>query len=324
MRKIINFILLITLLFVFVYGCSEKEAEKRVKLPSSPLMTVNSEDVYEDEFYKYISFRLSEVSKENVNKKSIKDHLVKDFILHRLLIAEAKKKNIIIERSKLNSIIDSMKTINGQITVTEFENKTNLDIDCLRELIEQRLTVEELLEAVANVNIDITETDLKKFYESKYSNIKGQKKAHLLHILTYKEDIAKKAMEEIKKGAKFEEIAKKYSVAPENNEGGDLGLISLDENPAIFKQAFELKPGKISGIIKSDYGFHIFKVLRYKDVHVPGFEDSKSLLQAELFEIKQQKIIREYIDELYEKAEITFHRSISLVGSSFPGKCGDN
>jgi parvulin-like peptidyl-prolyl isomerase len=80
------------------------------------------------------------------------------------------------------------------------------------------------------------------------------------HILLEKQSQALKVAEELKAGASFSELAKKYSTCPSGKRGGDLGQFGRGQMVKEFEQAaFALKPGQVSEPIKTQFGYHIIK-----------------------------------------------------------------
>ena len=86
-------------------------------------------------------------------------------------------------------------------------------------------------------------------------------KVRASHILVEKQSQALKVLEELKAGADFGGLAKKYSTCPSGKRGGDLGQFGRGQMVREFEQAaFALKPGQVTDQpIKTQFGYHIIK-----------------------------------------------------------------
>ncbi|MCX6648220.1 MAG: peptidylprolyl isomerase [Candidatus Bathyarchaeota archaeon] len=85
-------------------------------------------------------------------------------------------------------------------------------------------------------------------------------KVRASHILVEKQSQALKVLEELKAGADFRELAKKYSTCPSGKKGGDLGQFGRGQMVREFEQAaFALKAGQVSEPVKTQFGYHIIK-----------------------------------------------------------------
>ena len=81
------------------------------------------------------------------------------------------------------------------------------------------------------------------------------------HILVNTEQEAKKILEQLNAGSKFEELAKQFSSCPSGQKGGDLGFFTRGKMVPEFEQAaFSMKKGQVSGPVRTAFGFHIIKV----------------------------------------------------------------
>jgi parvulin-like peptidyl-prolyl isomerase len=80
------------------------------------------------------------------------------------------------------------------------------------------------------------------------------------HILVEKQSQAIKVQEELKAGADFRELARKYSTCPSGKRGGDLGQFGRGQMVKEFEVvAFALKPGQVSEPVKTKFGYHLIK-----------------------------------------------------------------
>lgn len=91
------------------------------------------------------------------------------------------------------------------------------------------------------------------------------KKVHAVHILVKDEALAKNLMEELRSGGDFQRLAKKFSKCPSGKKGGDLGWFGRNEMvPEFEKAAFGGRKGDVIGPVKTQFGWHIIKVIDQK------------------------------------------------------------
>ena len=118
---------------------------------------------------------------------------------------------------------------------------------------------------------------------------------------------AEDLLKQIKSGAKFEDLAKKYSEDPGSaKEGGSLGWIGRGQTvPEFEKTAFSLPKGQISDLVKSSYGFHIIRVDDKQDAHVKSLDEVKPEIEPALKHQKAQQIAQKQADTLLKDARST-------------------
>jgi peptidyl-prolyl cis-trans isomerase D len=171
-------------------------------------------------------------------------------------------------------------------------------------------------------NLPVNEQDLKTYYEQNVSRIGGQEERRASHILiaagkdapAAERAKAKAKAEEVLAMAKkapdsFAELAKKYSQDPGSAvKGGDLDYFTRGAMTKPFEDAaFAMKPGEISGIVESEFGFHIIKLTDVKAPKQKTFEEMRPELEAELKKQQAQKKFAEMADTfsngVYEQAD---------------------
>jgi len=87
-------------------------------------------------------------------------------------------------------------------------------------------------------------------------------KVHCAHILVKSESEAKAVLERLKKGEKFRNVARAVSRCPSGKRGGDLGMFTRGKMVKEFENAaFALEKGEVSGVVKTQFGYHIIKRL---------------------------------------------------------------
>ena len=169
------------------------------------------------------------------------------------------------------------------------------------ELARQAILIRALFENYRKTN-PVSDADVKAEYD-KFVAANGGKEYKARHILVETEDQAKKIMADLKKGAKFEDIAKKQSKDPGSGaNGGDLDWA----NPANFVPEFseamiKLKKGETTPApIKTQFGWHIIRVDDIRQAQLPKIEDIKPQITQQL----QQQRLQKYQEDLRAKAKI--------------------
>lgn len=169
------------------------------------------------------------------------------------------------------------------------------------ELARQTLLIRELFANYQKTN-PIADADIKDAYDKFAATNSGQEyQAH--HILVEKESEAKAIIAQLKKGGKFDEIAKKSSKDTGSGaKGGDLGWANPKNYVPEFAEALtKLAKGKMTETpVKTQFGYHIIRLDDVRDAQLPKFDDVKLQIAQQLLQQKMAK----YQEELRAKAKI--------------------
>ncbi len=169
------------------------------------------------------------------------------------------------------------------------------------ELARQTILIRELF-AEFQKNNPVTEADIKAEFD-KFVSANSGKEYRARHILVEKEDQAKAIIAGIKKGQKFEEIAKKQSKDPGSGaNGGDLDWASPGNFVKEFSEAMMgLKKGQMTEVaVKTQFGYHIIRLDDVREAQLPKFDDVKPQIAQQLTQTKMNN----YQQDLRSKAKV--------------------
>jgi len=169
------------------------------------------------------------------------------------------------------------------------------------ELTRQAILIRELFTQFQKNN-PVTDAEIKAEYD-KFAAANSGKEYRARHILVEKEDQAKAIIASLKKGAKFEDIAKKQSKDPGSGaNGGDLDWASAGSYVKEFSDAMvKLGKGKTTETpVKSQFGYHVIRLDDVREAQLPKLEDVKPQIAQQL---GQQKLMK-YQEDLRAKAKI--------------------
>lgn len=149
----------------------------------------------------------------------------------------------------------------------------------------------------------VTEAAMKSFYDAQVKAQPASKEYHARHILVKTEAEAKAILAALKKGQKFDDLAKSKSIDTGSGaNGGDLGWATpADFVPEFSNAMVKLAKGKVSDApVKSQFGFHIIKNEDIRDAKGPAFEDVKDEIQKGL----QNEMLQKLVADLRSKAKV--------------------
>lgn len=175
------------------------------------------------------------------------------------------------------------------------------DFKAQMELARQTLLIRELF-ADYQKNNPVTDADIQAEYD-KFAAANGGKEYRARHILVEKEDEAKNIIASLKKGGKFDEIAKKQSKDPGSGaNGGDLDWASAASYVPEFSGALvKLKKGQMTDTpVKTQFGWHVIRLDDTRDAQLPKLEEIKPQIAQQL----QQQKLAKFQEDLRGKAKV--------------------
>jgi len=251
---------------------------------SKVLATIDDEKITINEFNKELD-KIPINMKMMVATQSGKKNYLEKIIMKKLLLREARKENI--EKD------------------SEFQER-------LKEVKEQ-LIIESLLKKKINVDAQISEEDLKQYYEKNKETFKRDREINTRHILLNTENEARQIKDKILKGEDFAELARRYSIDPSAKAtGGEIGFHPKGTLlPEYEEAAFKLKKvGQVSDIVKTKFGYHIIKLEGIRPPSYVPYEEVKDFIKQKIAQEKQAQALEKYITNLKSTAKITINEDL--------------
>jgi len=217
------------------------------------------------------------------------------------------------QKVKLDYAFIKPEDLQAKVTVDDAEVKAAYEKNKAKYQMPEKRVVRYAIVDVNQIHqsLQISDDQLKVQYQQSIQQYQVPNRVHVEHILLMTvgkpdavvEEDKKKAediLSQAKKGAKFEDLAKKYSEDPgTKDKGGDLGWIIQGQTVAEFeKAAFSLPKGSISDVIKTQYGFHILKIIDKEAAHTKPFEEVKDSIRAPLMLSEADKQAGNIADKL--------------------------
>jgi len=185
----------------------------------------------------------------------------------------------------------------GKIDETE-EFKQELEF--VKENMIKQFAIRNLLDSVK-----VEDNEIEEFYGSNAEMFKNPESVTASHILVDSEDKANEILEELKGDKSFEEAAKEYSSCPSSENGGDLGNFTKGRMvPEFENAAFGMDVNEISGVVPTQFGFHIIKVTEKQEADQKSLEEAKEDIANTVLLQKQQEVYLARVDEIKKNVTV--------------------
>lgn len=270
------------LIFAITFGCGRKGAIEPTKPKSEEILARVGEEVITTNDYKE-EFAMLPPSYRNVARLG-RDELLENLINKRLLLQEAKRRNL--------------------------ENSEN--VKRLFNKVKEEIMIQQLLDRKISDEVEVTDSEIEKHYSENQNKYMEPAKIRASHILVDSELIAKKILEDLNRGGNFAELAKEYSLdISTKDKGGDLGYFEKGALLSEFELACDkLNVGEMSDVVKTDLGYHIIKVLDKKESRLKILEEVKDDIKSELLLDKEISLYNSLLQELRKNQNITINKEL--------------
>ena len=339
----LKFLILLLFVLVLPPELSAQEKEEPFTLNGKPVpeevAKVNgvplSSQVLERELFAF-RIRAKQLGREikPADEVTIARELLKSAVARELIVQKAKSLGITITEEKINRQLKNIEaqfpSHAGFLTSLAFQH---MSIVALKEKIYRTLLRDELIRREIAPKVEVSDEETKQYYEdnkARFAKPVLYRVSHI-HITTIKpsgdaEDEASRMnakrltrmineeakekissiLKKIKASEDFAQLAKRFSEdEASKNKGGQLGDLHPDSTiPEISKEMVKLHEGETSGIIQSQFGYHILKLDEIIPSTLMPFADTKTDIMNLLLKMKTRTLFETYVEGLGEKAEI--------------------
>ena len=249
----------------------------------------------------------SDMSVEQVQRTLMSSHFMLETELQDMDVLRNQKRDIAYLEL-------SLEKFRKNIEVSDEQVEDYYQANAARYMTEETLTIDYLTLSPDefSAQVVISEDDIKQKYESEISDLKLQQERQAAHILIALDEgeNAKSAKEkidgiakELKAGADFSELAKKYSQDSGTAEqGGDLGMAARGAYVPEFEAALYAleSKGAVSEPVLTEFGYHLIKLLDIEDKELPDFDSEKDRIKNLLIAAESRNIFQEKLSEIEE------------------------
>lgn len=246
------------------------------------------------------------------NRAEIYRGVLDELIAFKLLAGELKTRKIEIDPKELDAAMAELRRrFPNEAAYRRALAEQKLTVDQLRERTRQTILINQLLEQEVGDDVQVSPSEVAKFYEENPDRFQQPEAVRVSHILIA---VPQGASEEQRKaaqakaaeiaararsGASFAALAKQHSNDASRERGGDLGFVVRGQAQKPFEEAaFALQPGEVSDPVETIYGFHVIKAAEKRPAQKVPFGQAAAQVEQYLLEQRRLEKTREFVNRL--------------------------
>ena len=274
--------------------------------------------------------------------------VLRDLIDQQLLLQKGKDLGITGDTELIKRLDEMRKQMNLE-TMEDLEKAAEAQgasYEDFKQTMRNQIITQRVIGQEVGSKLAMNKDDEKKFYEQHRAEMEHPEQVRLSEILIAPKTPAKPAasrdakpepqseaeteaglaaakakaedlLDQIHKGAKFEDLAKKYSDGPSAKEGGDLSYFKRGTMPKeLDDKVFALKAGEVSDVIRTKQGYVILLAAEHQMAGIPSLKEAEPRIQDALYMQKLQPALRAYLTTLREQAYIDYKTGYVDTGAS--------
>jgi peptidyl-prolyl cis-trans isomerase C len=184
-------------------------------------------------------------------------------------------------------------------------SRRNLSLERIREDLTERLMIDKVLEQEVHRKIKVGAEEIADYYATHRDEFVRPLRVRARQILVDNEEQGEEIVARLRNGASFVEMAQRFSLSPDGDQGGDLGFFPRGEMPSRFDEVvFDLAPGELSPLVSSEYGYHIFRVEEVRPAQNLSLEQAEEEIRARLRRQKEAAARRAWLLDLGARSEL--------------------
>jgi parvulin-like peptidyl-prolyl isomerase len=301
-----GFIFIFSAAVFFFLGCGLVEQEE-----NRVVMVVGSREITTEALKRDMEFLSAGMNGLEKHQDEYRNQLAEQLIRHYLIIEYGKEKGIVLPEGELQSALDDITREYGEEYFKEVLLREYVDFDQWKDQFGEQLLEIKILEKVSKNVVSPTYHEIEQYFENNPAEFRCPQMVKFRQIVTRTRAEAESLLKRIKNGEDMSGLARKYSIAPEAESGGEVGWIArahLEEG--MGGVLFSMPQGKLSPIVETPYGYHIFRVLAIQPGTVKALPDVIEQIETKLLHQKREIFLKNWIETLGTHFEVKINQEL--------------
>jgi peptidyl-prolyl cis-trans isomerase C len=228
-----------------------------------------------------------------------------------LILAEAERLEVTVSAAEIETALAEARREYEDGAFAELLKQRGMMLDEWRLELRDGLLMEKVVRLAAYPQATVSDAAVADYYRQHKAEFDRPEQVRARQILVETEAEGEQLLGLLRRGEPFAEVAKKYSLSPDSEQGGDLGFFARDEMPTEFDATvFSLPVGRLSELVKSPYGVHIFQVEEKRQAKSLSLQEAAEEIRARLLRQAEEAVYQHWLQELRARAAININMAL--------------
>ncbi len=290
-------------LLVLAVGCSSEPAVEAIP----PLIVINDQEISKADFLVEFEQSLQKDQQlSGIEREELQRSFLVQLIDRELIHGEARRLNIALTDADVEAALQGYRRDYPGSSFEEMLAERGLTLEAWREELKESLIMEKLLEQAVYPMVSVTDQEVADYFRDNPAQFDRPEQVRARQIVVAEEAQGQELLGLLRQGRSFAEVAEEYSLSPDALQGGDLGFFGRGEMPPEFDAiVFDLPVKRLSDLVKSEYGYHIFLVEEKRKAKRLNKKEASEEIRTILEAAKKEEGYLSWLQDMRARAVIS-------------------
>jgi peptidyl-prolyl cis-trans isomerase C len=304
--KIYGVLFCFCLIPLLILGCDLFEKDK-----NDSVLIIGSRNITPDELKKDMAFMTLGMGVSKVLLSPLRDQLIEQIIDHYLIIEYGRENTITLSENELQQAINSIKKEYTEDAFQEALLRGYVDFEEWKDRLREQLLKNKIIKNAITSISPPSYKEIQRYYEENLNEFRYPRMLEFRQIVTRTREEGEELLQRLRNGESMSELARKNSIAPEAENGGNVGWVALGQlDESMEKVLFSMSPGKMSPVIKTPYGYHIFEVLSIRPEGTKKLPEVLSEIESKFIDQKREAAFKKWLGELRTHFKVKVNKQL--------------
>ena len=286
-----------------VAGCSSEPVVEA--LPA--LIVINDQEITKADFLVEFEQSLQKDQQlSGIEREELQRSFLVQLIDRELIHGEARRLNIALTDADVEVALQGYREDYPGSSFEEMLVERGLTLEAWREELKESLIMEKLLEQAVYSMVSVSDEEVAAYFKANRDQFDRPEQVRARQIVVADEAEGQEVLGILRQEHPFAEVAAEYSLSPDAEQGGDLGFFGRGEMPPEFDAiVFDLPVKRLSDLVKSEYGYHIFLVEEKRKAKRLNKKEASDEIRAILDGRKKEEVYLAWLQDMRARAVIS-------------------